>query len=250
MKLSKIFFILGNLMNLFVAILIIGALLSMTQFQVNIVNAYGAFTETELQFNATLVINNGGYYEIENGLVVLSISNATHYLLTSTNQSLGTIPLGLSSLDIQLSIPLSELFRSETYILNDSVIYMSLAISGEYALSLMSFQIEKEDTQNWDAPLDGLMLNYSVLSYNSTHKEIRIDYSFNSPPYAYGLNTTAIALKGPTQVGFNRTEQLVPHNIAFSDTISIYVDETGTLTVQVIFNSVIFEISFEREVTV
>jgi len=250
LRISSIFFLAGYLMNIFVALIIIGSLISMTQLTFNIANASGSFSPTAIQFNATIEINNGGYYEIEDALVAIRVSNATHYVLAEENQSLGTIPLGYSTHNISLSVSLSKFFESRTYILNDSPMYMAFAISGKYALSLMSFYIEKEDSFTWDAPLDGLIYSISVTDYNSTHKEITVDYSFNSPGYEYGLNTTLIAMKDSSIIGKNTTLQLVPQNTAVSDSVSVVISDSGTITLEIIFNGYIFEISFEEEVVV
>ncbi len=207
---------------LFMAVFILTALYSATQFGFEISSAEVNAVGSAIVLTLNITLSNGGFHDITD-LLVRSWVFVNTTLLSNSTSGPFTIKGGeTGSVAHDIIIDLADVAANKTLIrmlvLNDTILNVTLTVSLTYAY-MVDAVIDANFSFPWGAP----MSNLTVHGYRWTGTALEVDLSFvNKSPLAYNFSLEMLNSTGGS-VGSSTTTHIEASS-AFSGTISIPVN--------------------------
>ncbi|MHA1507028.1 MAG: hypothetical protein ACTSR0_07655 [Candidatus Asgardarchaeia archaeon] len=245
MRVSTLFKVFALIINIVMLLTLVSAVISVTSFSFDVVDAEGGMTPNGISMNMTIEVNNGGYWGLEDVFVRLNVTDPTGKVVASSEGFVGDLGIGTNLFNVSITIKPEELF-TPYLITHDSQLNFTFIIGGKYTVGLFEFKIMMTNPTEWDAPMDSLNISYTITPYNATHDKLTAEIEFNSPYYDYYFNATLQALSDGSVLSENMTSFYVPSGTHFSNTIGTYVPKGSTFTKRLIIEAPMFEYADEE----
>ncbi|MHA1596519.1 MAG: hypothetical protein ACTSWV_02665 [Candidatus Asgardarchaeia archaeon] len=240
MRVSTLFKVFAIIINIVMLLTLVSAVVSVTSFSFNVVDAEGGMSPSGISMNMTIEVNNGGYWELQDIFVRLNVTDPTGKVIASSEDFVGDLGIGTNLFNVSITIEPEDLF-TPYLITHDSQLNFTFIIGGKYTVGLFEFKIMMTNPMEWDAPMDSLNITYTTSSYNTTHDKLTAEIEFNSPYYDYYFNATLQALSDGSILSANMTSFYVPFGTYFSGRVEAYVPKDGTFTKKLIIEAPMFE---------
>jgi len=189
----------------------------------NVVN--WSYSDGNITVSAPIGIRNGGFYDINDVVVKMSVQNETHYSIVDSTNNWGTISAGSHvSRSVVFTVDLKKLLAdgSSYMIFHPDSFVVDVEISAKYLLGLILFTADYQVVYGWD----GLILGMGFLApalYNDTGiYGIKIPYWLDTNRLLVGLGGDySISLKNGIGTNIANTSQHVDFGKNYSSNLSL-----------------------------
>jgi hypothetical protein len=221
-----------------------------------------SYDDGNITVSAPIGIRNGGFYDINDVNVTMSVKNETHYSIVDSFNNWGTISAGSHvTRSVVFTVDLKKLVAdgSSYMVFHRDSFVVDVEISAKYLLGLIQFTADYQVVYGWD----GLILGMGFLApslYNDTGTYgIKIPYWLNTNRLLVGLGGDySVSLKNGIGNNIANTTQHVDFGKNYSSNFSLNMNplaafdllmnnQTLTATVTVKLGST-FQITTVRQI--
>jgi len=221
-----------------------------------------SYSDGNITVSAPIGIRNGGFYDINDVNVTMSVKNETHYSIVNSYNYWGTISAGSHvTRSVVFTVDLKKLLAdgSSYMIFHPDSFVVDVEINAKYLLGLIQFTADYQVVYRWDGLILGMGFQAPSL-YNDTGTfGIKIPYWLNTSRLLVGLGGDySVSLKNGIGMNIANTSQHVDLGKNYSSNLSLSLNslaaydllmnnQTLTATVTVKFGPT-FQVTTVRQI--
>lgn len=184
-----------------------------------------SYSDGNITVSAPIGIRNGGFYDVNDVVVKMSVENETHYSIINSTNDWGTISAGSHvSRSVVFTVDLKKLLADgSTYmIFHPDSFVVDVEISAKYLLGLIIFTADYQVVYPWE----GLIRDMGFLTpslYNDTGAYgVKVPYWLDTNRLLVGLGGDySVSLRNGTGINVADTTQHVNFGTNYSGNLSL-----------------------------
>lgn len=222
--------IIASLANIAVAAMVVLSIIPFVTDQFNIdaptIDDFEwSFSDGEIAVSAPIGISNGGFFDINDVVVTILVSNSSGTQIVSTVNQWGTIPSGgQTSRDINFSMDLDKMVDDGFgWMLSHSDrLLVKVAVSAKYTLKMIRFSADHELNIPWDGLVQDAGIGAPSLYNDTGSYGVQIPFYLRTADFLQGLGgNCSITLSNGTGSVISSASQDVLLGTNHSDTLSL-----------------------------
>jgi len=184
-----------------------------------------SYSDGNITVSAPIGIRNGGFYDVNDVVVKMSVESETHYSIVNSTNNWGTISAGSHvTRSVVFTVDLKKLLADgSTYmIFHPDSFVVDVEISAKYLLGLIIFTADYQVVYPWDGLILGMGFRTPALYNDTGTYGIQIPYWLDTNRLLVGLGGDfAVSLKNGTGINIANTSQHVSLGTNYSSNLSL-----------------------------
>lgn len=184
-----------------------------------------SYSDGNITVSAPIGIRNGGFYDINDVNVRMSVENETHYSIVNSTNNWGTISAGSHvSRSVVFTVDLKKLLADgSTYmIFHPDSFVVDVEITAKYMLGLIVFTADYQVVYPWEGLILGMGFGTPSLYNHTGTYGIQVPYYLNTNHLLAGLGGDfAVSLKNGTGTDLANTSHHVSLGLNYSSMFNL-----------------------------
>jgi len=184
-----------------------------------------SYSDGNITVSAPIGIRNGGFYDINDVVVKMSVENETHYSIVDSTNNWGTISAGSHvTRSVVFSVDLKKLLADgSTYmIFHPDSFVVDVEISAKYMLGLIIFTADYQVVYPWEGLILGMGFGTPSLYNHTGTYGVQVPYYLNTNHLLAGLGGDyAVSLKNGMGTSIANSTQHVSLGMNYSSTFAL-----------------------------
>jgi hypothetical protein len=184
-----------------------------------------SYSDGNITISAPIGIRNGGFYDVNDVVVKMSVENETHYLIINSTNDWGTISAGSHvSRSVVFTVDLKKLLADgSTYmIFHPDSFVVDVEISAKYLLGLIIFTADYQVVYPWEGLILGMGFGTPSLYNHTGTYGAEVPYYLNTNHLLAGFGGDfAVSLRNGTGINVANTTQHVNFGTNYSGNLSL-----------------------------
>ncbi len=184
-----------------------------------------SYNDGNITVSAPVGIRNGGFYDINDVNVTMSVKNESHYSIVNSYSDWGTISAGShATRSVVFTVDLKKLLAdgSSYMVFHPDSFVVDVEISAKYLLGLIVFTAEYQVVYPWEGLILGMGFGAPSLYNHTGTYGIRVPYYLDTNHLLAGLGGDfAVSLKNGTGTSIASTSQHVSFGLNYSSNFSL-----------------------------
>ena len=184
-----------------------------------------SYSDGNITVSAPIGIRNGGFYDINDVVVKMSVQNETHYSIVNSINDWGTISAGSHvNRSVVFTVDLKKLLADgSTYmIFHPDSFVVDVEISAKYLLGLIIFTADYQVVYPWEGLILGMGFGTPSLYNHTGTYGVQVPYYLNTNHLLAGFGGDfAVSLKNGAGTSIANTSQHVSLGMNYSSTFAL-----------------------------